>query len=252
MVLDHHQHYLASARNLLTAIVVPVQYAVNKPIQIVKEISTDLAGHQKLLAENAALRTQILLLQAQLQKLLALENENNQLRALLASASQMHKQRLVVAQLLDVDTDTLISEVVLDKGKRDGVFIGQPVLDAYGVMGQVIQVGPLTSRVLLLTDLRSALPVQDARNGSRGIIVGRGKLANLALTDTASSADIQPGDVLVSSGLGGRYPAGYPVGEVKSVQRKSSDQFMQIEVVPKAQLNRSQQVLLIWPSKSST
>lgn len=251
MVVDHRQHYLGSFRNVLTVVVAPVQYVVSVPAKLINALSDNLTTRQKLLAENAALHAQELLLKAQLQKLNALQNENGQLRALLTSARQIHNQRLMVAQLLSVDTDPLISEMVLDKGEKDGVYVGQPVLDAYGIMGQVIHVGPLTSRVLLVTDLRSAVPSQDARSGVRGLVVGRGKLSNLALIDIPNTVvDIRPGDVLVSSGLSGRYPAGYPVGIIKSVQRKPSEQFTQVEVLPQAQLNRSQQVLLIWPSKT--
>lgn len=250
MVLDHRQHYLSPVRNVLTAVVAPVQYAISMPVKFINNLNADLSGRQKLLAENSALRAQQLLLQAQLQKLLALENENTQLRALLASAAHTRNQRVVVAQLLAVDTDPLISEVVLDKGQRDGIYVGQPVLDAFGIIGQVIQIGPLTSRVLLITDLRSAVPVQDTRSGVRGLVVGAGKLSDLSLTDIPNTVDVRVGDVLVTSGLGGRYPAGYPVGIIKAVRHNPSEQFTQIAVQSKAHLNRSQQVLLIWPPKS--
>lgn len=249
MVLDHRQHIMV-VRNVLTAVVAPIQYAMSMPIKFIDNLNDDLSSRKKLLAENSALRAEQLLLQAQLQKLLALENENNQLRALLASAAQSHNQKVVVAQLLAVETDNLISEVVVDKGQHDGIYVGQPVLDAYGIFGQVIQVGPLTSRILLITDLRSAVPVQDARSGVRGLVIGKGKLANLALTNIPATADVRVGDVLVSSGLGGRYPMGYPVGIVKAIHANPSEQFTQIIVEPKAYLNRSQQVLLIWPPKS--
>jgi rod shape-determining protein MreC len=252
MVLDHRQHYLSPVHTVLTAVVAPIQYAVSYPIKLITDADNSLTSRQKLLAENVALRAQQLLLQGQLQKFLALENENNQLRSLLASATQMHNRRITIAQLLAVEPDTFVNEVILDKGQRDGLYLGQPVLDAYGILGQIIQIGPLTSRVLLITDLRSAIPVQDTRSGVRGLLIGNGKLSDLLLTNIPNTADVREGDILVSSGLGGRYPAGYPVGTIKTIRHNPSEQFTQIAVTPKAHPDSSQQVLLIWPPKQPT
>lgn len=249
MVLDRRTHYLTPIRNTLSAIVAPIQYGVSAPIKWVETLNTSFSSRQALLAENSALRAQQLLLQAKLQTLIALESENSQLRALLASSPRMGNTHAIIARLLAVNTEPLISEIVLDKGQQDGVYVGQPVLDAEGIMGQVVQVGPLTSRVLLITDLRSAIPVQDSRNGVRGIVVGRGNLVRLALTDVPTTVDVKTGDALVSSGLDGRYPAGYPVGTVSHAHIDPNAQFTAIEVTPSAQLDRNQYVLLIWPPK---
>lgn len=247
MVLDHRQHLLSPVRNVLSAVVAPIQYLVDKPIKLVSAIGTNFSSRQVLLAENAELHAQQMLLQAQLQKLIALENENTQLRALLTASERIRNMQVAVAQLLEVNTDPLMSEIVLDKGLKEEVYIGQPVLDAKGVMGQVIQVGSLTSRVLLLNDLRSAIPVQNSRSGIRGLVIGKGKLLDLELTDIPLTADVKVGDILVTSGLGGRYPAGYPVGMVKVIKHNPGEQFAQIIVTSTAKLNQSQQVLLIWP-----
>lgn len=252
MVLDHRLRYLMPVRNTLTAIVAPVQYMVSAPVKWVSEFNSSLQNRQVLLTQNAALRGQQLLLQAKLQQLLALQNENTQLRALLASLPRVENEHVVVAQLLAVDTEPLVSEMVLDKGQHDGVYVGQPVLDAKGIVGQIIQVGPLTSRLMLITDPRSAIPVQNTRNAIRGIIVGRGNLSKLALTDIPNTVDVKMGDVLVSSGLGGHYPPGYPVGTVNQVRYTTGKQFTSIGVTPTADLDRNQQVLLLWPVKMPT
>lgn len=252
MVLDRRVHYLASVHRVLSAVVAPIQYCVDVPIKLVTELGSSLSSRQTLLGENASLRVQQLLLQARLQKLTALEEENRQLRALLSSSKHLANRRTAVAQLLAVATDPLVSEVVLDSGQTSGVYEGQPVLDASGIMGQVIQVGPLTSRVLLLTDLRSALSVQDMRSTVRGLIVGRGQSQNLALINVPETADVKVGDLFTSSGLDGRYPEGYPVGIVKTIQHTTGGQFAAIEITPSARLNSSQQVLLVWPQKKPT
>jgi len=246
MLVDHREHYLTPVRVGLDAFVAPLQYLVNTPIRNISTFSSSWTSRQSLLAENTTLRAQQLLLQAKLQKLMALESENSELRALLKSSPKLGNEHMAIAQLLAVSMDPLVSELILDKGLRDGVYEGQPVLDANGVMGQVIQTGPWTSRVMLVTDLRSAIPVQDSRNGVRGIVVGRGSLVNLALTNIPETVDVRAGDTLVTSGLGGHYPEGYPVGIVRSVQHNSGEQFTKIEVVPSAQLDRTRNVLLVW------
>jgi rod shape-determining protein MreC len=251
MVLDHHRvRFFTPIRNTAATVVTPIQYLVSAPIKWVATLSTHLSSHQSLLAENAQLRAQQLLLQAKLQQLSALQSENMQLRALLTSMPHIDNQKTDIARLLAVNTDPFTNEVVLDRGKHAGVYEGQPVLDAKGIMGEVIQVGPLTSRVMLITDLRSAIPIQDTRNGVRGIAVGRGNLAKLNLTDIPSTVDIRVGDNLVSSGLDGHYPAGYPVGVVSRVYQDASKQFAGIEITPSAQLDRNQFVLLIWPPQA--
>lgn len=249
MVLDHRTQYLTKVRSFFTVVVAPLQYVVSTPIHLVNNITLSVASRQALLKENSRLKTQQLLWQAKLQTLTALQNENEQLRALLSSAAKASMERIVIAQLLAVATEPLLSEVVVDKGQHADVYVGQAVLDAKGIVGQVIQVGPLTSRVMLITDMRSAVPVQDARNGVRGIVAGQGGLTNLSLIDVPPTADIKNGDLLVSSGLGGHYPAGYPVGVVNKVKQNMGEQTETIEVEPIAQLDRNQYVLLLWQPK---
>ena len=223
----------------------PLQYMVDAPVQLFHNIRSNFVTRQKLQSENAALSTQQVLLQAKLQRYAALESENRQLNQLLAATEHLKKQHFRLARLLLVNADPLLNEVIVDKGQSDGVKVGQPVLDANGVMGQVVSVDFLSSRVLLLTDFRSAIPVQDVRSDARGILVGRGRLAKLLLKDTPGTVDIKVNDLLVTSGLGGRYPAGYPVGIVSAVNTNVAAQFASIQVDPSAQLNRNRPVLLI-------
>ncbi|MFZ2776327.1 MAG: rod shape-determining protein MreC [Candidatus Rickettsiella isopodorum] len=244
ILLDYH-HYLPSLRRTLNYVVAPLQYMVDAPVQLFHTISSNFVTRQKIQSENAVLRTQQVLLQARLQRYAALESENRQLNQLLAATEHLKKQHVRLARLLLVNADPLLNEVIVDKGQSDGVRVGQPVLDANGVMGQVISVDFLSSRVLLLTDFRSAIPVQDVRSDARGILVGRGRLAKLLLKDIPGTVDIKVNDLLVTSGLGGRYPAGYPVGVVSAINTNVATQFASIQVDPSAQLNRNRPVLLI-------
>lgn len=246
ILLDYH-HYLPSVRRLLNNVVAPLQYMVDAPIHVFHNVANSFVTRKQLQAENKTLRTQQVLLQAKLQRFTALESENRQLNQLIAATEHLKKQRFQLARLLLVNADPLLNEVILDKGQSTGVKIGQPVLDANGVMGQVISVDLFSSRVLLLTDFRSAIPVQDVRSDARGILVGRGRLAKLLLKDIPSTVDIKVNDLLVTSGLGGRYPAGYPVGVVSLINTNVAAPFASIQVDPSAQLNRNRPVLLIWP-----
>jgi rod shape-determining protein MreC len=208
-----------------------------------------LSTHDSLIKENLDLKAEQLLLKAQMQRLLALESENNQLKALLRSSTEV-QGKVLVAEILSIDTDPFVNQVVLDKGIRESIFIGQPVLDANGVMGQIIQVGPMTSRMLLVNDPHSGVPVQVTRNGVRAIAVGDAYTGKLRLANVPQTADIKAGDLLLTSGLGEHYPEGYPVGQVTSVVKDPGLQFATILVEPSAKLDRSREVLLVWPNKT--
>lgn len=250
IILDYH-HYLFSFRCVLNNVVAPLQYVVDAPLHFLAQLNQSFLTRKSLQMDNERLRTQQLLLHAKLQRFGALESENRQLNQLLAASEHLKKQRLIIARLLLVNADPLLNEVILDKGKSDGVRVGQAVIDADGVMGQVINVDLLTSRILLLTDFRSAIPVQDVRSDARGILVGRGRLSKLVLKDIPDTVDVKVNDLLVTSGLGGHYPQGYPVGIVSAVNTNVATQFASIHVDPSAQLNRNRPVLLILPDKTA-
>lgn len=250
MTMDHQFDYFTRTRSTLSMVVAPLQYLVDRPVGFVRWVETSFSTQQNLLIENAQLRARQLLLYAKLQKVVALESENNQLRALLRSATNIH-EKVTVAQLLAVDLAPYTQQIIIDKGESDGVYVGQPVLDAYGVMGQIIAVGPLNSRVMLVTDPRSAVPVQNSRNGNRAIGIGLGFDGILELTNVPITADFKKGDFLVTSGLGGNYPPGYPVGIINKVNVAPGDKFADIEISPSAHVNQSRQVLLIWPKEKN-
>lgn len=251
MIANRQVDTFAHFRSNLSVVVLPLQIMVDRPMQFFDWLGTSIANQQEVLGENARLRARQLLLEAKLQRLLALERENEQLRELLSSSSHLSGKTLV-AQLLAVDNDPLSQRVTLDKGSHDGVFIGQPVLDAYGVMGQIVDVAPFTSQAMLISDSLSAIPVQNNRNGMRSAVAGRGYADQLTLLNVSITADVAVGDVLVTSGLGGRFPFGYPVGEIVSIQQNSEERFAVISVKPRAHLNKSRQVILLWPSEDLT
>lgn len=248
MVFDHYNTTFHRMRAYLSVIVTPIQYVVSAPINFASWFISDMASQQSLIELNTNLKTEIIFLKAQLQKQIAIENENQQLRQLLQSSNQ-RSDWVSEAQLLAVAPDPFVHQIVIDKGSNANVFVGQPVLDAYGVMGQVVQVGPLTSSVLLLTDPSSGIPVQVQRNGVRAIAVGDPSTSLLSLQHVDDTADIQPGDTIITSGLGGRYPFGYPVGNIVSVQHSPGNQFATVLAEPAAHLNRSRLVLLVWAPK---
>lgn len=247
MVLDKHVAAITQIRAVLSVPLTSLQYAVSWPIELFDKLHDTISTHDSLVQENLDLKAEQLKLRAQVQRLLAIELENSQLKALMRSSTQL-QGKVVVAQLLAVSADPFLKQVVLDKGSHDNVFVGQPVLDANGVMGQVIQVDPLTSRILLINDVHSGLSVQVARNGVRAIAVGDAYSGKLRLLNVPQTADIRSGDVLITSGLGEHFPEGYPVGQVTTVTRDPGLQFATIAVDAAAHLDRSRGVLLVWPA----
>jgi len=235
----------AAIRAALSFPLTTIQYAVSQPIQFIDTLKTALSSHKKLQQENSQLRTEQLLLKTKLQRLIAVESENNYLKALFQS-SQKIKSKSLIAEVMAVSSEPFIHQLVLNKGGRDGVYVGQSVLDANGVMGQVTQIGPHTSRVLLINDSSSGVAVQSGRNGMRAVAIGDTYDSRMKLKFVPHTADVKAGDIFITSGLGGRYPAGYPVGVVSLVDRDASHQFATVYLEPSAQLSSSRQVLLIW------
>lgn len=235
---------------MLAVVVLPAQYLVNTPITISKWLAMSVTTQHQLLADNASLRARNFLLQARLQRLSSLEKENVELRELLQSSSHLDG-KVTVAQLLAVDLNPNLQQMIVNKGAKDKIYMGQPVFDAYGVVGQVINLGPFTSKVLLLTDTHSAIPVQNFRNGVRSVAIGQGAKGDLVLIDVSETTDIRNGDLMVTSGLDQRYPVGYPVGLVIEKQRVPGEHYIKVVLQPVAHMDRSQQVLLSWPTNAS-
>jgi rod shape-determining protein MreC len=248
MFSDYHYKYLDSVRSGFSFLVSPLQYAVDYPVRVFEWIQLLMSAKSALINENMQLRYQQTMLEADMQRLMAIKEENSQLRGLLLTSSKA-KTKAMAAQILAVDTSIARQLLVLNKGKRDGVYTGQPVLDAKGVVGQVIDVGHMTSTVLLISDSKSAVPVRNNRTGERAILVGLNDSSQLSLINLPRTSGIKEGDLLVTSGLGRLYPEGFPVGQVVKVKNIPGEAFIKVDVSPVALLNRNRLVLLIWPDK---
>lgn len=246
MNVDHRESHLESVRSVLSTLVYPIQYVVNLPVKTGRWISESFVTHKILLEENQRLRQERLLLNSRLQRFSVLQEENRRLRELLESSMKL-SEKVLVAELVSVELEPFSRQIVLNKGQNDGVYDGQPVVDSGGIMGQIIHVGPFSSTALLITDPNHALPVQVNRNGVRAIAVGTGQDDRLLLEHLPTNSDIKEGDLVVSSGLGRRFPRGYPVGTVTEVNLEPGEPFANIVVRPSASMNKSMEVLLVWP-----
>ena len=246
---DYHYPYLGSVRSGFSFFAAPLQYFVDYPVRVMSWMQSLVSAKKVLIDENIKLHYRQTILEAELQKLMAIKEENSQLKQLLLASSK-EKMNAMAAQILAVDATNSRQLVILDKGKRDGVYVGQPVLDAKGVMGQIIDVGYLTSTVLLISDSKSAVPVSNNRTGEHAILVGTNDAGLLSLINLPHTASIAKGDLLVTSGLGRLYPEGYPVGRVEKITHIPGEEFIKVDVYPVALLNRNRLVLLIWPDKN--
>jgi len=230
---------------MLSVVVYPLHLAVNAPAAYVRTARERMTDEAQLRAANAALGRENLLLKARLQQFESLEAENMRLRDLLGSSFSVG-ERVLIAEILSVDLTPSRQQVMVNKGTSSGVFVGQPVLDANAVMGQVIRTNPFSSVVLLITDADHALPVEVNRNGVRSIAAGTGLGQGLELLFIPKNADIREGDLLVTSGMGERFPPGYPVARVTTVRQDPDNPFMTVVAEPNARLDRSREVLLVW------
>ncbi len=252
MTLDYRTDTVRSIRAGLSVIVYPVQYLVDLPSNFINWTTDTFVTRHTLQEENSSLRTQNQILKAQLQKFTFIEAENVHLRELLQSSRRVG-ERMLIAELLSVDLDPFRRQVVINKGSlNDDLYVSQPLLDANGVMGKIVHIYPLTSTAILITDPDHTLPVQVARNGLRTIAVGTGSDNQLKLLYLPNNADIQVGDKLITSGLGCVFPAGYPVATITTVNTNPSLPFAQVLAKPAAKLDRSREVLLVWPSHTAS
>jgi len=244
IVLDDQASWLARAREQANVVVQPVWRLAGLPGQLGSQVRDNAASHGQLVAENRQLRNQLLIANARLTRLQTAALDNAQLRELLGVAERSGLD-VQLAPILDIDLDPVRQRLVLAAGTREGVHVGQAVIDAGGLMGQVIATTGSTATVLLLTDPDHAVPVTVARNGVRLIVYGRGD--TLELRDIPLSAGVEVGDEIVTSGLGGRFPAGFPVGTIATLNPDDSHAFLVGELKPAAQLDRGRDVLLLRP-----
>lgn len=243
MAVDHHYNYLTGIRGALATIVYPVEWVVNAPTALSRTMAEEFASHQTLLHENRKLHASLIQARAKLLRLRSLQRENTRLRKLLHASGEI-PGHVEVAGILSVDLDPFAHRITLNTGSTRGAHLGQPILDAYGIVGQIIHVSPITSQVMLITDPASAIPVEINRNGLTTLAVGTGDIDALSLPYLPNNANIKVGDLLVTSGLGGRYPRGYPVARVTAVAPQPGARFAQVTATPLAHLGRDHEVLL--------
>lgn len=232
-------------RSALAFVTYPIQYAADQPSALVRMTREQFASTDELRDENLLLHRENLLLKARVQQFEALEAENIRLRDLLGSSLDLG-ERVVIAEIMAIELAPYRQQVMVNKGTKSGVFVGQPVLDANAVMGQVVSASPFSSIVLLITDADHALPVEINRNGLRTIAAGTGLSEGLELLYIPKNADVRVGDLLVTSGMDGRFPAGYPVARVTTVRQDPDNPFTTVIAEPTARLDRSREVLLVW------
>jgi len=244
IVLDDQAGWLARARAQANVLVQPVWALAGLPGRLGTQVKDNAASHGQLVDENRELRNQLLIANARLTRLQTAALDNAQLRELLNVAERSGLD-VQLAPILDIDLDPVRQRLVLAAGTRDGVHMGQAVIDAGGLMGQVIATTASNATVLLLTDPDHAVPVTVARNGVRLIVYGRGD--TLELRDIPLSAGVEVGDEIVTSGLGGRFPAGFPVGRITALRPDDTHAFLVGELKPAAQLDRGRDVLLLRP-----
>lgn len=249
MFVDHRQNHLNTVRKAIGVAVYPIQIVVDAPFRLWNWLTESTADRNALQMTVARLEAERLLTRAELLQLTALRAENDRLRNLL-DARPRSRDEIRVAQIMAVDANPYRHSFVIDIGDRDRVYTGQAIVDADGVIGQVLEVGLMTSQAILISDPSHALPVEVSRNGLRTIANGTGKFDRLDLPFLPNNADIRSGDVLVTSGLGGAFPAGYPVAIVDTVNRMPQAPFADVTAVPSAALDQVREVLLIWSANA--
>lgn len=248
IVADSRFGVFSHVRVYLSSLVSPLQYIANAPGTLLDTMSTQVQTRANLIEQTKQQEQQLFTLRSRLLKMDQLEHENQRLRELLGSP--VHKEsRKMVAELLSVDSDPFSHQVLINKGALDGVYNGQPVINDQGVVGQVLHVGSTTSRVLLITDSSHGIPVRVLRNDLRAIASGSGELDKLELRNLPRNTDVQVGNLLVTSGLGGRFPEGYPVATVTRSDYVEGKPFAQIEAKPLVALDRLRYLLLLWTDK---
>ncbi len=245
MFVDNYQNHLQGMRTAIGTLVTPIVYLAEIPQEFFSWGGESLVTRSQLRQENQRLSDESNILKAQLQKYIALQAENARLRNLLGTENETLERRLL-AEIIQIDNDPFSLEFIINKGSLNDVYIGQTVIDANGVVGQVVSINLTTARVLMLSDASHAIPVRVARNNIRAIAGGSGQINLLFLKNVTDTTDIRVGDALISSGLGQKFPIGYPVGIVTKVEHDPGKAYAIIAAKPAAKLEKLSSILLIW------
>jgi rod shape-determining protein MreC len=251
LVVDHRDNHLDTVRKAIGATVYPLRVVVDAPVSTWNWLRETTTSRSDLQSENDRLNVERLLTHARLQQFAALEAENSRLLAMLDATKRVRNQ-VRVAKIMSVSTDPFQHDLVIDKGSRDGVYDGQPMINDQGVVGQIVETGLLSSQGILISDPDHALPIEVNRNGLRTVAIGTGSYDLLNLPFVSNSADIEVDDLLVTSGLGGAFPRGYPVAEITSVIRNPQEPFAEVTARPIVALDQVRELMLIWDHKDDS
>ncbi len=244
MAMDHRGKFVPRLRAQANYLVEPIYHVVEWPLRALRGTWSFFQNTQSLIRKNNEMADQLLAQQSRLQRFASLNEENRRLRALLDGSEKLDIE-FQFAELIDVDLDPFSHRVMIDRGKDRGVEVGQAVIDGSGVMGQVEEVNLHFSRVRLISDPNHALPVQISRTGLRTVAFGLGSTGRLSLPNLPREADVREGDLLVTSGLGDRFPGGYPVAVIEVIDRAEGRMFAEVMARPLAALDRGREVLLL-------
>lgn len=246
MVIDHRYSHLQVVRSSIGTTIRPLLYLANVPAALSDWAGESFASRADLIAKNQYLNEQALYNQAKLQRLALLERENERLRQLLDSPAQNSQEKVLIAEILAVNLHPFKQIIAINKGKQHGVYLGQPVVGAKGIIGQVAEIFPFHANILLISDPNHALLAESNRTNLRALLVGSGDVNRVQLKNVSQSADIKQGDLFHTSGLDGLYPPNYPIAEVTSISNNPGEPFLQVEARPLADLDTIREVLLLW------
>ncbi len=250
LLADRFSNFIERPKIYVSSGLYFIHYSANLPNLAFQRISTFFSSHKYLSDRILDLESRLLFLGTDLEKMASLIEENNRLRELLGSAAKS-QDSVLVSEVIGIDPDPASQNILIDKGEADGVLKKQTVIDSSGLVGQVTEVSKQYSRVMLITDFNSYVPVAVLRNNLRLMLKGTGVSEKLQLLHVNPTADIKVGDSLISSGLGERFPAGYPVGSIKAIDYIEGRPFLDVTATPKSGLDRSQHLLLVFSERTT-
>jgi rod shape-determining protein MreC len=244
MYLDFQGNYTDRLRSYLSVIVLPLQVVANAPKKIINNLKDKLSDRESILTENQLLKKEIIQLYSKVQQTYKLEAENKRLFELLKAKPEDDKS-FIFADIISVNQDNDKHQIIINKGSMDGIKLGAAIADSKGIIGHIFRDQVLASEVLLISDPEHGIPIKVARNGLRAIAIGIGSYDEIILNNLPNNSDIKVNDVLITSGLGGRYPEGYPVAIISKIERVKGDSYLSIGAKPIANLKNINEVLVI-------